>query len=46
MYVERLTPVDGPLKQYPIVFIHGSDQTATVQSPFSESSHTNTTRTG
>jgi hypothetical protein len=31
MYVERLTPVDGPTKQYPIVFIHGADQTATVR---------------
>ncbi|RHZ59258.1 alpha/beta hydrolase [Aspergillus thermomutatus] len=29
MYVERLTPVDGPVKEYPIVFIHGADQTAT-----------------
>ncbi|KAK9589574.1 hypothetical protein V6Z98_008260 [Aspergillus fumigatus] len=29
MYVERLTPVDGPRRQYPIVFIHGADQTAT-----------------
>jgi hypothetical protein len=31
MYVERLTPVDGPRRQYPIVFIHGADQTATVR---------------
>jgi hypothetical protein len=36
MYVERLTPVDGPLKEYPIVLIHGADQTATVHPSLSE----------
>ncbi|EAW13684.1 alpha/beta hydrolase [Aspergillus clavatus NRRL 1] len=29
MYVERLTPVNGPTKPHPIVLIHGADQTAT-----------------
>ncbi|KAJ5266547.1 hypothetical protein N7478_009355 [Penicillium angulare] len=29
IYVERLTPISGPTQPYPIVFIHGADQTAT-----------------
>lgn len=30
MYVEKLTPVAGVTKPYPIVFIHGQAQTGTV----------------
>ncbi|KAL4895591.1 Alpha/Beta hydrolase protein [Aspergillus ambiguus] len=29
VYVERLTPLDGPTQRYPLVFIHGTDQTGT-----------------
>jgi hypothetical protein len=31
MYVERLTPLGGPKKQTPLVFIPGAGQTGTVQ---------------
>lgn len=30
MYVEKLTPIEGASKPYPIVFIHGQAQTGTV----------------
>lgn len=32
MYVERLTPIGGPKKQTPLVFIPGAGQTGTVRS--------------
>jgi hypothetical protein len=32
MYVERLTPLGGPKKQTPLVFIPGAGQTGTVYS--------------
>src|SRR6266536_2862172 len=29
MYVEELDPISGPMKEYPLVFIHGNAQTGT-----------------
>ena len=34
IYVERLAPVNGETKTYPIVFIHGQAQTGTVRHSF------------
>lgn len=33
MYVERLTPSSGVRQPYPLVLIHGQDQTGTVRQP-------------
>ena len=32
MYVEQLTPLGGSRHQFPLVFIHGAGQTASVRS--------------
>jgi len=38
VYVEQLTPLNGPTKPHPIVFIHGQAQSGTVcVSPFTHS---------
>ena len=39
-YVERLTPVDGPTRDAPLIFVHGAGQSGLVGiSPFSQTTH-------